>query len=137
MTFSLRTFLLVAVVSSLCAVYCLEHFGFTQPPRRIRSIIIKIDGFEEPIDYRQFIDDLDLPEGSEVPPGGGVYGGSYYWDFDHGFRMDTQFDYRGDGRLEYVTIYSVSDTDQVRFAWQWVHGKTVPLSRFWEAQLAR
>ena len=137
MTFGLRTFLVVAIVASLLAVFCAEYFEWIHPPRRIRSIINRIEAIQEPIGYSEFIEILDLPDGSPVPPMGGVYGGTYYWDFSHGYRMDTQFDYLGDGRLQHVTIYSASDDDRIRFAWQWANGKTIPLTEFWENAIAR
>ena len=136
MTIGLRTFLVVVIAASLLAIFSVEHFGWIHPPRKIRSIISRIEAMQEPIGYNQFVDTLHLPEGSPAPPMGGVYGGSYHWDFTHGYRMDTQFDYRGDGHLQYVVIYSESD-DHIRFAWQWANGETIPLDEFWSNAIAR
>ena len=137
MTFGLRTFLVVVVAASLFALFCVEYFGWIQPPRRIRSIISRIEAMHEPTAYNQFVDTLELPEGSTYPPMGGVYGGSYHWDFAHGYRMETQFDCLGDGRLQHATIYSLSDDNHIRFAWQWANGKTIPLDAFWQNAIAR
>ena len=72
MTFGLRTFLVVAIVASLLAVFCAEYFEWIHPPRRIRSIINRIEAIQEPIGYSEFIEILDLPDGSPVPPMGGT-----------------------------------------------------------------
>ena len=136
MTFGLRTFFVFVVAASLSAVFCHEYFGFIDPPRRIRTIIGGIETAQQPIDYDEFRDRLGLPEGRSVPQGG-IYVGVYTWKLDYGYHMGSQFDYLGDGRLLNATIYSVTDDDQIRFAWYWGNGKTIPLDEFQRNAIAR